>query len=160
MPHLQYYVTYQNQNYPDKVFEVKDEENPDISFASEGNSSAGTNFHIHSGKYFVNNHRTVVKFLTNKFYSKYVYYRLLNMKEEYDFKRGYTPSQSKLKSLDVSLWLPKGDDSLEVQKNIVEFIEEWRNWRDEIFQRVDKLSESLDQAEELLIAKTFKGSEE
>lgn len=33
--------------YPNSFFEVIDNDNPDISFASEGNSSAGTNFIVH-----------------------------------------------------------------------------------------------------------------
>lgn len=64
---------------------------------------------------------------------------------------------------EVGILLPKkleAYSSFELQQLIVEFIEEWREWRDEMFRRIHKLSQSIDQAEEVLIAKTFKGCDE
>lgn len=154
-------LTYVAENkFPSLVFKVLDESNPDISFASEGNSSAGTNLFIHHGKYFVNNHRTVITFLDKKFYSKYVYYRLLNMKQEYGFQRGYIPSQSELKKLKIAISIPTGVDSFNIQQIIVEFIEHWQDWKAEIFKRIDELESNINLTEETLIAKVFKGAEE
>lgn len=116
-------LTYVSESkYPDKVFQVIDDENPDISFASEGNSSAGTNFIVHSRKYFSNNHRTVVKFKSRKYFSLYVLNSIFNMKKVYGFKRGYTPSQAELSNLKIPVLLPESNSSFEIQKIIVEFI--------------------------------------
>ena len=64
---------------------------------------------------------------------------------------------------EIEILLPKkleSYSSFELQKLVVEFIEDWREWRDEMFRRIDKLSQSIDQTEEVLIAKTFKGCDE
>lgn len=154
-------LTYVAENrFPSLVFKALDESNPDISFASEGNSSAGTNLFIHQGKYFVNNHRTVLTFLDKKFYSKHVYYRLLNMKQEYGFQRGYIPSQSELKKLKIAISIPTGVDSFNIQQIIVEFIEHWQDWKAEVLKRIDELESKINLTEEVLIAKVFKGAEE
>lgn len=112
--------------FKDKVFTVKNNNNPDISFASDGDASAGTNFIIHKDSYFVNNHRIVIQFLSNKYFSKYVYFRLYNMKKEYNFKRGFIPSQKNLKDLQITISIPKpykNYTSYDIQKILVEFLE-------------------------------------
>lgn len=133
--------TYVDENkFLDQVFEVENNNNPDISFASEGNSSAGTNFIIHQNKYFVNNHRTVMKF-TNKYYSKYIYYNIFNMKEKYGFKRGYTPSQKELKRLEVMIPIPQDYNekyrSIDIQRAVVDFLEY-------SFENIQKIKENID----------------
>ena len=125
-------LTYVDENkYKSCVFENKNKKNPDLSFANEGNSSAGTNFIFHTGKYFVNNHRTVIDFSKTQYYSKYVYYNIKDMKEEYGFKRGYIPSQTELKKLAIKIPIPKDIDktytSYKIQEVLVEFIEYFSN---------------------------------
>lgn len=152
--------TYVDENkYPNQVFEVENNDNPDISFASEGNSSAGTNFIIHKNKYFVNNHRTVIKF-TNKYYSKYIYYNIFKMKDRYGFKRGYTPSQKELKRLEIRIPIPKDYNekykSIDVQKAIVEFLEYSFNNLEQIKKNIDKRYDIVTKMKKSLIPSTFK----
>lgn len=128
-----------------------------ISFATDGDSSAGTNFVIHNEPFYVNATRMVLEFKDNAF-PIYFFYALLKMKEQYGFN--YTRKANMTNLIDVFVVLPEGESSFDRQKIIVEFIEEWRVWRDELYQRIDKLSGSIDLAEEVLIAKTFKGSDE
>jgi hypothetical protein len=153
--------TYVDENkFPNQVFEVENNDNPDISFASEGNSSAGTNFIIHQNKYFVNNHRTVMKF-TNKYYSKYIYYNIFRMKEKYGFKRGYTPSQKELKRLEIRIPIPKDYNekykSTVIQKAIVEFLEFWKiNYTDVFRQTVTHQKPILEKIKKALISATLR----
>lgn len=152
-------LTYINEiKYPHLVFEVNDNNNPDISFASEGNSSAGTNFIIHENKYFVNNHRTVMKF-SNKYYSKYVYYRIFNMKKEFGFKRGYIPSQSELQKLDITIQLPKdfneNYDSFTIQRIIVEFLEYQRERTTQLRKKMIFLQEKVSKIDKVILSKIF-----
>jgi hypothetical protein len=152
--------TYVDENkFPNQVFEVENNDNPDISFASEGNSSAGTNFIIHQNKYFVNNHRTVMKF-TNKYYSKYIYYNIFRMKEQYGFKRGYTPSQKELKRLEIRIPIPKDYNekykSIDIQKVIVEFLEYSFDNLERIKSNIDKRYEIVSKMKKSLIPSTFK----
>ena len=138
--------------YPNEVFNVEDYKNPDISFASEGNSSAGTNFIIHSDSYYINNHRTVIKF-SNKYYGKYIYYNIYKMKEKYGFKRGYIPSQQELKRLKIIVYIPKTKskkyNSFELQNILVEFWEiimEQIDKQLDIYKRMSEVSNMINKA--------------
>lgn len=152
-------LTYIHEDkYPQLVFEVEDNENPDISFASEGNSSAGTNFIIHENKYFVNNHRTVLKF-SQKYYSKYVYYRILNMKKEFGFKRGYIPSQTELKGLEITIQLPKDLSekytSFNIQKAIVEFLDYQKEQTEILRKKMTSMQEKVYKTDKAVLSKIF-----
>lgn len=152
--------TYVDENrFPSQAFEVENNDNPDISFASEGNSSAGTNFIIHQDKYFVNNHRTVMKF-TNKYYGKFIYYNIYKMKGKYGFKRGYTPSQKELKRLEIMIPIPKDYDekykSYDIQKAIVEFLEYSFDNLEQIKNNIDKRYNIVSKLKKSLIPSTFK----
>ncbi len=146
-------LTYvEKKKYLDAVFTVINNDNPDISFASEGNSSAGTNFIIHQDSYFSNNHRTVIKFL-DKYYGKYIYYNIYKMKEKYGFKRGYIPSQKELKRLKVMILIPKTlsneYNSFIIQNIFVEFWEMIIGQIDEklaIYHRMLELTDIIDRA--------------
>ena len=152
-------LTYiKESRFTNEIFEVIDKFNPDISFASEGNSSAGTNFIIHDGKYYVNNHRTVIKF-SKKYYSKYIYYNIFRMKEKYGFKRGYIPSQQELKKLKIMVSIPKGlphrYDSLGIQNILVEFWEIIILDIDNQLKIYDRTLELADKIDEAFLYRTF-----
>jgi hypothetical protein len=138
----------------DKLIEVN--EKVKISFATDGDASAGTNFAIHKESFYVNATRMVLSFKDTS-NPMYFYYALLNMKEKYGFN--YTKKANMTNLVDVSIAIPVGDKSLEIQNMIVEFIESWKLWKDEMITRMVSLENSLNQAEETLIAKVFKGAE-
>lgn len=135
-PGPKYFV--REEKYSEKLF-ISEEANPDISFANEGDSSAGRNFVVHKGKYFVNNHRTVIKLgPESPFYGPYLLFRLAGMKEEFGFKRGYTPSSEKMRDLKINARVPVGADGLprrDVQIVLVEFM---RDFHEKYHQLVEK----------------------
>ncbi|MHB1646583.1 MAG: hypothetical protein ACYCSW_08765 [bacterium] len=45
---------------------------------------------------------------------------------------------------------------MDIQKIIVEFVEEFKNWKDKFNNEADNLIKLLDEAEKLLLIKTFK----
>ena len=142
----------QKEKYTNCVFKTVNDNNPDLSFANEGNSSAGTNFIFHTGEYFINNHRTVIDFSKSNFKSSYIYYCIKDMKNVYGFKRGYIPSQSELQRLGIKVPIPldfnKDYTSLKIQEILVEFIEYHVNrnkWNLEIMNNVSGMIEQLDQ---------------
>lgn len=151
--------TFVDENkFLNEVFEVEDNLNPDISFASEGNSSAGANFIIHKDKYFINNHRIVMKF-TKKYYSKYIYYNIFKMKEKYAFKRGYIPSQKELKRLNIVIPIPKDLNkiytSFKIQEAIVAFLEDAFNEIEKMREFFDKRYALIEKLDKVLISSTF-----
>lgn len=152
-------LTYIDKNkFLSEVFTVRDNNNPDISFASEGNSSAGTNFIIHKDSYFINNHRTVIKF-SDKYYGKYVYYNLYKMKKKYGFKRGYIPSQKELRRLKIIVPIPIDLDetytSFKIQEAIVAFLEASFERNARIKENIDKRYELFKRLDKALIPSTF-----
>lgn len=149
--------------FPNETFEVKDNSNPDVSFASEGNSSAGTNFIIHQDKYFINNHRITMQFVTNKYFSKFIYLFIFNMKKKYGFKRGFTPSQTTLKSLKIKIKIPKQTKnytSYQIQEAIVEFLEFNKEKSDTFRQNTKTIKKHIKQIEDLLLPSIFETTDE
>jgi type I restriction enzyme M protein len=73
-------------------------ETPVISFGSNGDGSAGTNFVYHSKPFYVSNDRTCVKVMNHKINPFYVYYKLYGMKKTYGFDFHYkaTPKMLRL----------------------------------------------------------------
>lgn len=86
---------------------------------------------------------------------KFIYYSILAEMSKSQFS--WTNKAGKEKVKNISIYSLSNSY---FSSAIVDFIDEWHNWRDEIFRRIDQLSMSIDQAEEALIAKTFKGCEE
>ncbi len=146
--------------YPNCVFINKSPNNPDLSFANEGNSSAGTNFIFHVGEYFVNNHRTVIDFSKSSFLSKYVYYCIKNMKKQFGFQRGYIPSQTELSRLKINISIPKPYSnlytSLKIQEIMVEAVEYFKAYNDKEIVKYDKGIKAINCLDKILLPSFFK----
>lgn len=152
-------LTYvKKDKYPNCVFQAASDKNPDLSFANEGNSSAGTNFFLHTGEYFVNNHRTVVDFSKSKFLSKYVYHSIKDMKERYGFRRGYIPSQSELSRLKIAISIPKDSEaysSWEIQNITSNYFDSYLNWIKKIKQIISHINHLIPRYNQTFITTTF-----
>ncbi len=141
----------------DKIV-ISNPENPDVSFATDGNASAGTNFIIHKGKYYINNTRKVIKFNENdkSFYTKYLYFALHDMKEKYNFNRNHKATSENLKA--VIIPIPKSFDdysSYQIQKIIAEFIEFVYDKFDYIKENAKEKAEKANKLKKLILKKMF-----
>ena len=119
-------IGYLPEEYAPSKLVVSNKENPDISFATDGNASAGTNFIIHYGKYYINNTRKVIKFNEGEkqYYTKYLYFTLQDMKKTYNFNRDHKATSENLKQVKISIPKPLGDySSYDIQKAIADFVE-------------------------------------
>jgi hypothetical protein len=150
------------EKYPSSVFEVEDEENPPFSFANEGNSSAGTNFIFHTGEFFINNHRTLVKIKSKEvFNSRFVFFSISKMKEEYGFRRGYIPSQTELSRLKIQVPIPKpsqGLSSFQIQEILVRFIEHGQAEHQRQLDKCAALRPILDKMEHAVVPRVLEKS--
>ena len=63
--------------------------NPKISFASNGDGSAGTNFVLHKSNFYVSNDRTVLSINNKEISCKFIYYSLHGMKQIYGFNHAF-----------------------------------------------------------------------
>ena len=120
--------------YLNKVF-IPNEDNPDISFANNGDGSAGKNFFIHTKPYFVNQERTVISFKNDdEHYSLYVYYLIQDMRDKYNMNRENRPTPKDLPKFGIKIQKPlpvHEYSSKDLQHLLVEF---WQT----IIKQIDK----------------------
>lgn len=143
--------------YPNKIF-VPNHQNPDISFANNGDGSAGRNFFVHTDKYFVNQERTVISFKNdNDFYSLYILNQIINMRDKYNMNRENRPTPKDLPKFGIEITLPSHNtvSSFDIQKILVEFWEMILNNMDERFTKFDNIERLTDKVDEAFLYRTF-----
>ena len=89
---------------------------------------------------------------------KYVRYATLAAMYISDFNWSKKAGKTIVKNIDIRIPNNLNGDSKEYQARIVEFIENWINWKDTLNQKVDDFLNKLERAEEALIAKVYKGT--
>lgn len=143
--------------YPNKIF-VPNHQNPDISFANNGDGSAGRNFFVHTDKYFVNQERTVISFKNdNDFYSLYILHQIINMRDKYNMNRDNRPTPKDLPKFGIEITLPSHNtvSLFDLQKKLVEFWEMTLNDINERFIRFDNIERLTDKIDEAFLYRTF-----
>jgi hypothetical protein len=143
--------------YPNKIF-VPNDQNPDISFANNGDGSAGRNFFVHTDKYFVNQERTVISFKNdNDFYSLYILNQIIKMRDKYNMNRENRPTPKDLPKFGIEIILPSHNtvSSFDIQKILVEFWEMILNNIDERFTKFDNIERLTDKIDEAFLYRIF-----
>jgi len=138
--------------YLDKIF-IPQKNNPDISFANNGDGSAGRNFFVHYKPYFVNQERTIVSFKNdNDYYSLYIYHFIKDMRDKYNMNRDNRPTPKDLPRFGIRVKKPLAIgnySSKEIQKILAEFWKMIIEQIDEkltIYQSMLELTDIIDRA--------------
>ena len=97
-----------------KIF-VANEDNPLISFADDGDGTAGTNIVFHTKDFYNNTSRKILKILDKNIYPKYIYYLLLDMKQKYGFDYKYKCNVENLSNVYIEIPV-KNDKSFDLSK--------------------------------------------
>lgn len=112
---------------PDKL--IKKSSNKIISFATNGDGSAGRNFVIHETDFYINADRIAIQ-ATDKVYYMYLYFGIVNMRLIYGYNREYKAIDKNLKN-DITIQIPKEKQfngkvysSYKFQQSIAKNIEE------------------------------------
>lgn len=95
-------------------------EDPIISFASNGEGSAGANFVFHTSSFYVSNDRTCLKIISKGILPEYIYFALHGIKQAYGF--GHTLKASKKNLEYVTITVPvdaNGGYDVKQQKQLV-----------------------------------------
>jgi len=151
-------IGYLPEEYAPSKLVVSNKENPDISFATDGNASAGTNFIIHYGKYYINNTRKVIKFSEGEkhYYTKYLYFALQDMKKTYNFNRDHKATSENLKQVKIPIPKPLGNyTSYDIQKAIADFIEFVTLKSEEVQKLMDEIIRKTELLRKTLLVKLF-----
>jgi len=85
-----------------KLF-TANKECPLISFADDGDGTAGTNIIFHTKDFYNNTSRKVIRILDNDINPEYVYYSLLNMKQKYGFDYKYKCNTENLSNVYIDI---------------------------------------------------------
>ena len=78
-------------------------ENPLLSFASNGDSSAGRNFIIHDRPFYISNDRTVIRIKAPDIDSRFIRYQLRSMKADYGFCFAYKATERNLQNVSIEI---------------------------------------------------------
>lgn len=79
-----------------------------VSFAANGDGSAGTNFIVHESPFYVTGDRTIVRIIDRRIDPSYLVYALRNMKAEHAFDHTHKAVPTNLR--DVRVEIPVNDD--------------------------------------------------
>ncbi|WP_197688522.1 N-6 DNA methylase [Burkholderia pseudomallei] len=98
---------------------------PVISFAANGDGSAGTNFVFHTAPFYVSNDRTCIRITHQNIDPEYVMYALHGMKETYGFSHAFKATKENLGIVTFNVPLTKDGafDLKRQQKMVKEFKE-------------------------------------
>ncbi|MCY4616889.1 MAG: N-6 DNA methylase [Chloroflexi bacterium] len=107
-----------------------------LSFASNGDGSAGRNFVIHDRPFYVSNDRTVIKIASPDIVPEFLWYGLQSMKREYGFDHAYKATPRNLQ--DVTVYVPVTPDGaldperqLEIARKFMKLTDLRRQFRDQ-----------------------------
>jgi len=110
-------VAYVQKVMPGLIFASK--ENQIISFASNGDGSAGTNFIFHETPFYVSNDRTCLRITEKDIDAEFVFYALHGMKQKYGFNHTFKATPDNLKSVEFEVPMENKKPDIALQKNKV-----------------------------------------
>ena len=118
-------------------------DNPVLSFATNGDGSAGRNFVIHTKPFYVNTDRIVVQVLRKDISPQYVRVALNDMKEKYGFNHAHKANSHNLAPVTIQLPVKSnGCYDLEQQEIMVEIFNYLEDMRKSLLHQKDRVVES------------------
>ncbi|MXZ80302.1 MAG: N-6 DNA methylase [Gammaproteobacteria bacterium] len=101
-------ITWVVPTHPDRI--EASPEFPLVSFAANGDGSAGTNFIVHESPFFVTADRTILRILNKRIDPRYLVYALRNMKSDYAFDHTNKAVPTNLRDVGVDIPLDENDE--------------------------------------------------
>ncbi len=98
---------------------MADDANPIISFANDGDGSAGRNFVLHTEPFYISASRTAISIKVDTILPMYVLSQIWGMKEKYKFNYGFKANRQNLKSVVIQIPIDNnGGFDIEIQELI------------------------------------------
>ena len=92
---------------------------PLISFASNGDGSAGTNFVVHTKPFYITNDRTCFKIVKSTILPKFVFYALHGIKSNYGFGHAYKATKGNLTEVAIDIPVKGTEFDVDAQKKFI-----------------------------------------
>jgi len=97
------------------------EELPHISFASDGDGTAGTNIVFHTQPYYINTSRLTFKAVDESIYPEYIYFSIQDIKSKYGFDYKHKATLKNIGKIKIKIPIDEnGEFDLDMQKEISE----------------------------------------
>lgn len=98
------------EELPKKPPIFADSKNPLLSFATNGDGSAGRNFVFHDKPFYINMDRIAIRIVDKKIDIRYLYFLLHDMKQRYGFNHAYKANRHNLKIVQLMIPADENDE--------------------------------------------------
>lgn len=98
------------EELPKKPPIFADSKNPLLSFATNGDGSAGRNFVFHDKPFYINMDRIAIRIVDKKIDIRYLYFFLHDMKQRYGFNHAYKANRHNLKIVQLMIPADENDE--------------------------------------------------
>ena len=113
---------------------------PILSFATNGDGSAGRNFVLHKRPFYINADRIAVKTLDNHILPDYLLSQLYDMKRKYKFSHSYKANKHNLQAVSINIPIDiEGNLCVDAQREIADAYTAIEQYRREIIDKLDML---------------------
>ena len=112
-------------------------EKPVISFANDGDGSAGRNFVFHTVPFYINASRTALIVKNPRIIPKYILCQLYDIKEKYGFDYAFKANKNNLSvvTIEVPIDEQTGDFDIQMQNRIVDLSIEVQSVKNELIEK-------------------------
>lgn len=112
-------------------------EKPVISFANDGDGSAGRNFVFHTAPFYINASRTALIVNDPKIIPEYVLSQIFDMKEKYGYNYGFKANKNNLSvvTIEVPIDDQTGEFDIQMQNHIIHSVFEIQNVRNVLIEK-------------------------
>lgn len=111
-------VAWFNESKTKKPAIDANEDFPHISFASDGDGTAGTNIILHTSKYYINTSRISFKIKDSNIDSEYVFYYIQDIKIKYGYDFKHKATLTNIQEIEIKIPTKNGNFDLDTQKLI------------------------------------------
>ena len=109
-------------------------EKPHISFATDGDGTAGTNIFLHKREYYLNTTRTSFEILESRILPEYVYYYIQDIKKKYGFDYRYKANPTNISEIEILVPIDENDNyDIEAQKKFIDHYLRLHDIRERLF---------------------------
>lgn len=111
-------------------------EEPHVSFASDGDGTAGTNLFLHKEPYYINTSRKSIKILDKNISAEYIYYFLQDMKRQYELDFRFKANNNYLNYIKIAVPVNENDEfDLALQEKYVNYYKKIEKIKKETFNK-------------------------
>ena len=123
-------------------------EAPLISFASDGDGTAGTNIFYHESPFYINTSRRVFSIKNAEINPLYVYYYIQDMKKQYSLDFRVKANNSYLEQIVICVPVKNGKIDQDMQLKFIEYYQKMRDFKqnmlNELFHSLEQFQDDID----------------